>query len=252
MDCPTCRRILSESGPPVGPAAEVDGVVRHLRACGECRSWLDAEREWRATLRDRLIPRPAPLEAKERLFATLAGVRVGVELRRQRRRLAAAFVVTVLLGVSAASLLWWNREERGFLVSALTEDHLLYASQSAPAEFASDDPRALSRWFADRLDFSIAAPQMPGTELLGGRLCTLGGRRAALSLYQRGDRRLSLFQMPAEGLPLGSLRPMKVEGRRYHCGHRKGVSVLAWQESDIFYALVSDLPEKDLLTLARF
>jgi anti-sigma factor RsiW len=71
-------------------------------------------------------------------------------------------------------------------------------------------------------------------------------------IYQSGERRLSLFQMPGQGLALGPMRQMTVQGRNYRCGHHKGVEVVTWQDRGILFALASDLPEKDLLQLARF
>jgi len=187
------------------------------------------------------------------LFASLGEARVGTAFRRQRSRLSVALALASLLLVLLGGLWWWREGEHDrFLTAALTEDYLLYAGHPNPAEFPSKDAAAVSRWFAGRVDFAVDPMKLPGAELLGGRLCTLADRRAALWLYQSGDRRVSLFQMAAQGLPLGSFRRMTVSGRLYLCSHRKGVSVLAWTSRDVLYALVSDLPEDDLLRLARF
>ncbi len=252
IDCSSARRTLREAGTPAASSAELAAARRHWRDCDDCRAWEEADRDWRAALRDKISGLRTPAPVKERIFAALAGARVSVDLRRQRRQWLAAVVVLALLGASVGGL-WWSHESRrdGYLVAALTEDHLLYATHPAPAEFASADPAAVAEWFASRLDFGVAAPPIQDAELVGGRLCTLADRRVALWLYRKGLTRLSLFQMPAQGLYLGAMRRMQVNGRRYRCGHRKGVSVLAWTERGVLYALVSDLPEEEMLRIVR-
>lgn len=252
MECASARRLVREMAGPAAPTADLAAAQQHVRQCAACQSWRSAEQEWCSALREKLPRLDTPLPVKERLFTALARGRLGAELRRQRWRWSAAVAVLCLVGVFVGAL-WWRHEAAAsdFLVAALAEDHLLYAARPDPAEVASDDPAEVARWLAGKLDFAVPAPGLRGTELLGGRLCTLADRRVALWLYQSGGRRVSLFQMPAEGLPLSSLRIMTADGRRFRCAHRKGVSVLAWTERDLLFALVSDLPENELIRLAR-
>ncbi len=253
MDCRAARGILRDARGPQITSGVLSEALRHLESCEACRTWHAAERGWRETLRDRLPAIETPLPVKERLFASLGEARVGGVIRRQRRRWISALALVTLLLASLGGLWWWREVHRdGFLAAALAEDHLLYAARPDPAEFRSKDPSAVSNWFSGHVDFAVGPMSLPGTELLGGRLCTLADRRAALWLYRSGDRRVSLFQMQAQGLPLGSFRRMTDSGRPYLCSHRKGVSVLAWTRRDVLFALVSDLPEDDLLRLARF
>jgi len=252
MDCLTTRSLLGASPAPTEFSREIEAAHRHLRACAACRAWQDAGRDWRRALREGLPPVEAPLPVRERLFATLARARAGVDLRAQRRRLTAAMLVMGLASGSLAALFFWREATRdGSFVRSLAEDHLLYASNPVPAEFVSQDPIAVARWFAARVDFAVPPPDLRDGDLLGGRLCTLADRRVALWLWRSGDRRVSLFQMPAGGLALGRLRAMEVGSRRFLCGHHKGVGVLAWTERDLLYALVSDLPEEAMLRMVR-
>ncbi len=251
IDCREARLSLDGAAGPTRAALETTEARRHLNDCSGCRAWLESEREWRAALQEKLPTPQAPLHVKERLFAALAGGRVRTELRRQRRRFLTAAVLAGIVCVGlAAAWLWRERSRDGLLLAALTEDHLLYASRAEPAEFASSDPDEVARWLAGRVDFGIWVPRLAGATLIGGRLCTLADRRAALSIYQRNGRRLSLFQMPAAGLPIGSLHPMQADGRLFRCGHRKGLSLIAWVDRDVLFALVSDLSQADMVRLA--
>ncbi len=253
MECLAARRMLRDVRGPQAASSVMSEAFRHLNRCEACRAWDEAERGWRETLRDRLPAIETPLHVRERLFASLGEARVGAVIRRQRGRWASALALVTVLFASLGGLWWWREVHHdGFLAAALAEDHLLYAARPDPAEYRSNDPAAVSSWFAERVDFAVGPMSLPSAELLGGRLCTLADRRAALWLYRSGDRRVSLFQMQAQGLPLGSFRRMTVAGRSYLCGRRKGVSVLAWTSRDVLFALVSDLPEGDLLRLVRF
>ncbi len=251
MDCASARRILMDAAGPAEPAGDLATAREHWRSCRGCQVWREREGSWRSALKGALPTINAPLAVKERVFAGLAQIRAGATLGRQRRTLFAAASALALLGLAAGGI-WWRHEQTraGLLVAALAEDHLLYAPNQTPAEFSSGDPEAVTRWFADRVDFAVAVPEISGAELLGGRLCTFADRRAALSLYKRGGKRLSLFQMPAQGLPFGPMRIMTVGSRQYRCGHRKGISVLAWINQDLLFALVSDLPEEEMLRIA--
>ena len=252
IDCETARRALIEQRGPAAASAEQAEARPHLRSCQDCREWQQRNDAWRAALKEKLPGLEPPLAVKERLFAALAHARAGADLRLQRRRWTLAFAALAFAGLGLGGFFWWREATRdGILVAALTEDHLLYDSNPSPAEFASPDPLAVARWFAGKVDFAVSPPPLAGGELLGGRLCTLADRRAALWIYARDGARLSLFQMPAGGLPLGRMRSMTVGGRRYLCAHRKGLSVLAWTERDVLFALVSALPEDDMLRLVR-
>ncbi len=252
IDCETARRAFIEQKGPTAVSAEQAEARLHLGSCPACREWQRRNNAWRAALKEKLPGLPPPLAVKERLFEALAQARAGTDLRRQRRRWAVAFVVLTLAGLGLGGLFWWREATRdGILVAALTEDHLLYDSNPSPAEFASPDPLAVAHWFAGKVDFAVSLPPLAGGELLGGRLCTLTDRRVALWIYERDGTRLSLFQLPAGGLPLGRMRSMTAGGRRYLCAHRKGLSVLAWTERDVLFALVSALPEDDMLRLVR-
>jgi anti-sigma factor RsiW len=187
------------------------------------------------------------------VFAALSRARFETAIRRLRRRWMTGVAALAVL-VLGLAVVWGWREARsdGGLSAAVVEDHLLYASRAAPAEFASADPAALADWFASRLDFAVRVPAIPGTTLLGGRLCSLTDRRAAVSFYRgEGGERMSLFQMTAENVQLGALRRMEGgRNRNLRCATRKGVSVLVWSDRGVLFALASEIGEDQLVRLA--
>lgn len=253
MDCQSARRILSDIHSPSAPNMQVSEALEHRRHCGPCQAWEESERAWREALREKISSHDTPVAVKERVLTAVARARAEVELKRQRRWWRTVVAALVLLGGSLGLFWWWREPSRSdTLAVSLAESHLLYASHPAPVEFASDNPPSLQDWLAHRVDFAVKVPPLNGAVLLGGRLCTLGDRRVAMVIYQSGERRLSLFQMPNRGLALAPMRQMTVQGRNYRCGHHKGVEVVTWQDRGVLFALASDLPEEDLLRLTRF
>jgi len=224
----------------------------HREGCDSCGRWEDAESAWRAVLKSKLPSMEAPVGTKERVLAALSRARYEKALSGQRRRwMAAVASLSVLAAALAAG--WWWMEGRGDgrLAATLVEDHLLFAQSPAPAEFSSSDPAQVANWLGARVDFAVRAPALPGSSLLGGRLCRLADRRVAVSFHQDdGGSRVTLFQMAADGLDLGSLRKMQGGGRDLRCGHRKGVSVMVWTDRGVLLALVSDIREERLLQMA--
>ena len=251
MNCRTARRTIIEGGSPSLLSRELDEARRHFQSCDTCNEWQEEENAWRVALREKLAAHEAPYRVKERLFAALAEARVGSAGEVRSRRMGFAVLVACGLLIALSGLVLWRETSReGYLVAALTEDHLLYATHSDPADFSSPEPNMVASWLSDRVDFAVEVPQFPGATLLGGRLSTLPDRRMAVTFYERAGRRVSLFQMPAQGLATGSLRRMNLDGREFRCGHRKGVEVMTWTNRDVLFALVADLPEEDLLRMA--
>ncbi len=251
MTCDTARRTIIEGGSPAFLSRELREAQRHLQDCATCQEWREDEHAWRAALREKLPTDETPYRVKERLFAALAEARVGsVGKSRSRRSVLAVLVASCLVIALGGFVVWRQASHDGLIVATLSEDHLLYSSDSDPAEFSSPEPKMVAEWLSDRVEFAITVPQLPGARLLGGRLSTLADRRMAVTFYEIAGRRLSFFQMPAQGLATRSLRRMNLNGREFRCGHRKGVEVMTWTNRDVLFALVADLPEEDLLRLA--
>lgn len=104
------------------------------------------------------------------------------------------------------------------------------AEEYALAEVA--DP---STWFEGRVDFEVRTPSLndPGLVLAGGRVEQLGGSKSAQLVYRGGDRRYSLFVLPARNV---SLNLDKGQQQRYSINQ---CIVEMWQEDERLYLLVS-------------
>jgi anti-sigma factor RsiW len=197
MTCQSTIDLISSHVDDEATDAESGAVEAHVAACAACAALLESHRALKHGL--------AALEAR---VSPSQAVRARVEAQRfrnrsRRRRLqwlavaagAAAAVAVIVAGVAQRSedTAGPAREPRTALAEELIADHLKYAPQVMPAEVASADPETVRRFFVGAVGFVPAVPDLPSARLLGGRLCSIDGRKVQLLFYEQAGRRLSLY-----------------------------------------------------------
>lgn len=187
---------------------EREELERHLAGCAECRRRLLSMRAVKHAVA-RLPSRETPPGAVRARVESLPLERVRSRWFRVLRGTAAALIV-----LSAGWAGWSFRHRAGGadpgLAEALVDDHLRSVPDAMPAELTTSDPQQVVRFFTGRVPFSPVAPRLPGSQLMGGRLCTLKGKRAELLFYGSGKRTLSLYAFGGD---------MDVGGCRQTRGH---------------------------------
>jgi anti-sigma factor RsiW len=195
-------------------SASLDGALtereradleRHLAGCAECRRHLLSMRAVKHAIA-RLASRETPPGA----------VRARVEslpLERVRSRWFPLLRWTAALIVLTAGWAGWSLRHRAGgvdpgLAEALVDDHLRSVPDVTPAELTTSDPQQVVHFFEGRVPFSPVAPRLPGSRLVGGRLCTLKGKRAELLFYGSGNRTLSLYAFGGD-MEVGGCRPAR-------------------------------------------
>jgi anti-sigma factor RsiW len=219
----------------------------HLGQCLVCRDLVAGERRFRQVLRGQ--PRES---ASSELQAQL-----GARIRRASRvaairpwLFAAAAAVVALLAVS----LWPGLRPGGpWLIAELAGKHGVYAEIEQPAEFRSDDPRAVEAWFRERagLRVTVSDYSSSGIRLVGGRVAEAGDRKAAYVLYEKGHTLMSVFMVPASTAEV-ALTGTRVSyrGHDYLTLQRKGYRTVAWTDGQAVFGLVSMLSYDALLECA--
>ena len=134
------------------------------------------------------------------------------------------------------------------LVTVLVDDHA--GNETHPVEIASSDGQAVQNWFRERVDFTFRLPPTSDPLLLGGRLCHLQGRRAALIFYRYPQSRVSLFILDGSDLKLPEDQLIGIDSKRCWLEAKRGYNVVLWKERGLLYSLVSEAPSADLLQLA--
>ncbi len=133
----------------------------------------------------------------------------------QRRRWASMRQVAVLLVFLGIGIItgWLNRPDPATpqiydrLIADAVSAHAVYVAENRHAvEVPGTDAEHLSTWLSNRLDTSLAMPDLSanGLTFLGGRLLPAsaipGGRAAQLMYEDAGGERLTLYITPATGV----------------------------------------------------
>ncbi len=225
--------------------ADLDG---HVKACDACKheeaidsvldvalSKLTAEPPpSTGALKDARLP---PLHT--RLDAAHAGVRASV----RRRMFWGLFGLTVL-GL-AVVLFPRGYVEADPLVREAVNDHVRLLTAKAPVEAAGDSLDKVTRELVGRLDFA-PANGFGGdaeTKLIGASVAYFIDRNAAAFIYQHETHTVTVLVFRADGLP------WRGNGSRYAVT-KQGYRAVLFRHADLGYAIVSELPEAALISIA--
>lgn len=241
LGCDTWREKLSARLDNHLTEDEGQSLESHLSQCEDCQAYETRLLSVHKTL-GRLEGRmtvPTPLAARIRAEA----LRQRPNQNKKWSLVASLAAVAVLSG--SGLFLWTTQspESRHLpdLCTVLVEDHIRYLTSEGAVEIESTEPAQIEQWFKSRLDFAIQVPRFANSRLLGGRLCFLGGGRAALLFYEQKGTRVSFFAFPK--ISLGGMKP---KGDGTWSGGMHGYHVRAARREGITYALVSDLPDEVL------
>jgi len=143
-------------------------------------------------------------------------------------------------------LMWYEPSASFF--SDICRDHARYLSGQADVQSA--EPEVVETWLRQQTKYAVQVPSLQDATLLGGRLCHLREKPAALVFYRKRERPLSLFQFSEDGVNLRALNRSVIEGTPIWRGSFHGYNVAAFPQRGLIFVLVSDLREGELLELA--
>jgi anti-sigma factor RsiW len=234
-------------------------IREHLRDCNECREFDLTEREVAGLVRRMVARPPAPRSLRERLLVALEMERgrSGRRWKLSRARIAVIAIAAMVAAGSGWIYLGRGAREARRTVEALALDHLKYAGGERGPELTSSSPHEVVEWLRDRTRLGVRLQDLPEASLLGARRCSVRGRPAALVFYRlAGDAApgssASLFAFESGGEDWSQMEAVAGGGARRVCrAHDRGLSVLVWEDRGLTYALVSELPDADLETLAE-
>lgn len=260
MDCNHARTLLVPARRGRLEAAELADLRCHLSACPECTR-ADAAEGVLDEILDRRLPRraaPASLVAElERMVDASAGAGGGSSLLaapRWRRFLApslAAALALALIGVLVERTSSRAEQARIAFLGEAVSDHLRALASERGPELASGANHEVKPWFEGRVEFApvVPVPDVPELRLRGGSVGYFLDRKAAVVSYTLRRHAVTLLAFRPEGLDLpeipggGGKVALRSDGVR-------GFRVVAWQAGGVGYALVSDVPPKELETIA--
>jgi anti-sigma factor RsiW len=214
-------------------AAEAE---QHIRGCAECQR-LSADV---ADLSDALGRDATKYRAPEALRARVrAALHADAHGRKASRSFwfgaAGGSALTALAAGLAFILILPPSAET--LSQAVTDAHTSALLRGAAIEVASSDHHTVKPWFAGKVDVSppVADFASEGFELVGGRLDSVAGTRAAVVVYRHGEHEIDLFVWPSSGA--------KLPGESLRHGYRS----FFWKSGDLYFAAVSDTERGELV-----
>lgn len=238
-------------------SAEAAQAEAHLSHCDDCQEFLAAEERMKNLVQTHAPRESASATLREQVLVSIAQERersakaVRGSGRLHRKWVALAFLSFVLIVTLAGG--FWLKGKRTPIItqpiaSVLIEDH----AHSLPVvtEVASSDNGVVQSWFQGRVGFSFRLPPLNDSGLVGGRLCNLQGRRAALVIYQQPQSRVSLFILDGRDVEWPESNLIALDGKRCLVEAQQGYNAVLWKERGLLYGLVSDLRSADLLQLA--
>ena len=251
---------------------ELRALEAHLAACADCRRSCEDESSFLSLVRQSRPLYVAPPELRNQVERTLlnapAPYAASPELRKRVEQSiwqasATAFhlsgarraLLLTFLAVFIPAVIWLiisrngapaNRPSEFALVAV--ETHQRYLRGQLPLEIVSASPEHISRWFTDKVSFSLELPsyeEAPGQEkiysLEGARLISFNKNYTAYVAYQMRRRPISLIVASnSVVLPSGGER-IAWEGITVHYASIEGYKVMTWSHKGLTYALVSDL-----------
>ena len=193
----------------LGPEEE-RAVQRHLTVCPSCHEKVRAL----AALEEAVIRSAETSPVPQTLHAYVSSLSHPSPwpFWRSSRAVKTALAFALILVMVGLARWWWQGRERSRheeIAQALVADHIHYLQLPDALEIASADPALIADWFRERVPFPVQIPRLHDGRLLGGRLCSLLGHQAALVFYEREGKRLSLFTLAADAVPVGEKEKMQ-------------------------------------------
>ncbi|MCK6552063.1 zf-HC2 domain-containing protein [Myxococcota bacterium] len=252
MDCREAERFVDLSLD--GELEPHDRAIfeSHLAVCSACHADYRTKSSYLAAVRTKLADADAearaPLGLRTRIVA-----RVRADERRESG-LGWGRAVSATLGVSMIAVLSWNWSGPPLV----PEDAVLRHTVNLPPEVRADadDVRLVERFLSKNLRYPVEVPRFastnPNVRLVGARLSNLDEREAAYVMYDHRGAKISLFAFPkpARFSVPDSFREVQAGHRSVLVGQRRGYNVVAWEDGDVVYSLVSDVDPRELVSLA--
>jgi len=233
----------------------------HTKACVSCASFVEKELAFLNAVRASGPLHTAPETLKAKVAEIVNGPTEAPRVRLPQRLLLkwmlpiAAGLLVLLVPVVIWRVVREGAHPENGVPSAFAtmaaEHHLRHIRGQLPLEIESSDPRVISNWFENKVNFNVKLPSYQETsgqnilyKLEGARLVGYQNDYAAYVSYQMGHRPISLvITSEIVAKPAGG-EQIQSKGLRFHFNAIEGLKVITWSDRGLTYALVSDLDER--------
>jgi anti-sigma factor RsiW len=221
-------------------------VERHLAGCPACAAQEAGVRELRATIREAVPYRDAPLRLEKRVRTAIR------DARRAESRQSFAFprwawggaaVAILLAAIVFRGMLPFGAASPDSTARELIDDHLRSLTANHLTDVVSSNQHTVKPWFDGRINFTPKVEDLTadGFPLIGGRIDYLESRPVAAIVYRCRQHVINLFVWPAPGAADAPASSETVAG----------YNIVHWTNSGMAYWAVSSLGNAELGRFAR-
>lgn len=256
MDCREAQPLIAGFvDRELDPKTEGD-VDRHLRECPGCAGERDRQTQVKQAVRSSAPYHMPPESLMDRIRASVeasdgsvvpesaaadpARFRVSPTVRAWA--LAAAFVIVFVtafgMGRYTGGRIRPVAPVQATLAQEVVACHIRSLMAAHLTDVISTDKHTVKPWYAGRLSFSPPVEDFAarGYPLIGGRLDYVDGHQAAALVYRFRKHTINAFVWPAGGAPPSAETVTQLNG----------YNVVQWSDSEMTWAVVSDLNGEDL------
>ena len=238
-------------------------VERHLAACPECQRELEAL-QWTKQLSGRFAAvTKTPAELRAKILRNIHSASRPTNAKPKPEKISAwhwlfqpglrpYFAAATLVIALGALLLWPGTLTLPRLVA---QDFRALQTQQLALEFSTGDVKKMEGYFTQRgLTFNTRVFDlgMMNYRLEGGRVAPSRRQPRAQFVYRGPANQSLLCQMfvgRVTALPAGAT-VREDHGIQFHIYETKGLTSVFWQEGAVVCALVSDIPQSEVVQLA--
>lgn len=232
-------------------AEEAEQVKAHVMTCPLCGQELPRLQRIKNLLREKIQVTPAPPALKSR-------IRMEIEKRGRRSPWREALLANLRAPAWAAlaviilfMVVGWGYYQFRYVPQIVVEDiadrHLKCARGPIENLYASADLKSVESWYKENLAYRVPLPRFRDAKLtlMGGKRCRVAGMYMAHTVYDEGDKRISLFVLPQGTCSMRAFKKVPGSLELYQVQKDK-VQILFWRQGSVIYSLAY---EGDLLRL---
>ncbi len=259
MSCGRARRLLWPDGQPHAVTGDLAQAHDHVEDCLSCQAFLADMTTMHRQLHDAAPQVAAPIEVRNRLYASIARARTatpspsvvggthaaplhapGPPARRRIRSFAAA--AAVVLAAAASWAVLDARRSGGDTFADLAHEHSMALGGGG---IVSADADSVSNWLSSRVPFAARVPSFQNANLEGAHLCMSQCRQGVVMEYQVGAGMVSYYVMPADVAEdeITALDELDTAAR-------SGYRIASWREPGLLHVMVGNVPESVITGLA--
>ncbi|MEE9160636.1 MAG: zf-HC2 domain-containing protein [Gammaproteobacteria bacterium] len=227
----------------------------HLEHCPICARDVEIERVVReqlvCALKTQDSETPFNKHALKQIIRQSNTSVVQPRLMSRRTVLAACAAVVFAIGIAAYLAMQITDVAKGHsrFVNLVVSDFKHFLEEGQSVHFASSNASAVSDWLLRQTDLEVVLPiaKGPHCKLLGARKCKIEGQAAAFVVYEMRGTPVSLLAITGRNGELKQMNQVEYNDRIHWVDHFKDISVVAYRQNNLVYAMVSKLNKDELI-----